>query len=106
MDLLFLHCGKKRYVTFYASKLCITPKYLCSIIKKVSGKTPAEWINEKTIHEIEYRLCHTQASIKEIAYELDFPNASFFGKYFKAQKGMSPKHYRETFINNSQSLSV
>lgn len=63
MDLLFLHCGKKRYVTFYASKLCITPKYLCSIIKKVSGKTPAEWINEKTIHEIEYRLCHTQVSI-------------------------------------------
>lgn len=100
MDLLFLHYGKKRQVAFYASNLCVTSKYLCSVIKKVSGKTPIEWINERTVNEIEYRLCHTQASIKEIAYELDFPNTSFFGKFFKVHKGMSPKHYRETFAEN------
>lgn len=100
MDLLFLHRGKKRSVTFYASELYITPKYLCAVVKKASGKTPTEWINEKAIQEIEYRLCHTQASIKEIAYELDFPNTSFFGKFFKVHKGMSPKHYRETFAEN------
>lgn len=99
MDLLFLYYGKKRYTTFYASKLCVTPKYLCSVIKKVSGKTTTEWINEKVIHEIEYRLCHTQAAIKKIAYELNFPNTSFFGKFFKRYKGMSPKRYRETYIN-------
>lgn len=100
MDLLFLRHGKKWSVTFYASELCVTPKYLSSIVKKVSGKTPTEWINENTVHEIEYRLCHTQASIKEIAYELDFPNVSFFGKFFKSHKGISPKRYRETCIKN------
>lgn len=101
MDLLFLHRGKKRSVTFYASELYITPKYLCAVVKKASGKTPTEWINEKAVHEIEYRLCHTQASLKEIAYELNFTNLSFFGKFFKAHKGLSPKHYRETWVKNN-----
>ncbi len=66
MDLLFAHHGKRRSVAFYASRLCITPKYLCCIVKKTSGKTPTEWINETTVREIEYMLCHTRASIKEI----------------------------------------
>lgn len=74
--------------------------------KAVSGKTPTKWIQEETIKEIERMLCHTRMPIKEIVYRLNFPNASFFGKYFKAQKGMSPKHYRETYINNSQFLNA
>lgn len=106
MDLLFLHRGKKRSVIFYASQLYITPKYLCAVVKKASGKTPTEWINEETVREIECRLCHTQATIKEIAYELNFPNLSFFGKYFKSAKGVSPKRYRENYVNQYQSLCV
>lgn len=94
--LLSLHHAQERSVTFYASKLCVTPKYLSTVVKKVSGKTPYVWIKEETIKEMEYRLCHTQSSIKEIAYELNFPNCSFFGKFFKAEKGMSPLLYRKT----------
>lgn len=105
-DLLFTQQGRKQSVTFYASNLCITPKYLCAVVKQASGKTPSEWINEETVKHIENMLCYTQMSIKEIACELEFPNLSFFGKFFKAQKGMSPKHYREAYIKNSQSLSA
>ena len=76
------------------------------MVKAASGKTPTKWIQEETIKEIERMLCHTRMPIKEIVYRLNFPNASFFGKYFKAQKGMSPKHYRETYINNSQFLNA
>lgn len=100
MDLLFAHHCRERSVAFYASKMCITPKYLATVVKDISGKTPTEWIREETIREIERMLCHTQMPVKEIAYRLNFPNASFFGKYFKAQKGMSPTHYRENYINN------
>lgn len=103
-DLLFVHHGKERKVSFYASKLCITSKYLNAIVKSASGKSPTEWIKEETIKEIEHLLCYTQASIKEIACWLNFPNLSFFGKYFKSAKGISPKRYRETYINNCQSL--
>lgn len=106
MDLLFVHHRWERSVAFYASQMCITSKYLTSVVKAASGKTPTKWIREETIREIEHMLCHTQMPIKEIVYQLNFPNVSFFGKYFKAQKGMSPKYYRETYINNTQSLNV
>lgn len=106
MDLLFVHYHLERSVAFYASKMCISSKYLTTVVKAASGKNPTEWIREETIKEIERMLCHTQTSIKEIAYRFNFSSASFFGKYFKAQKGMSPKRYRETFINNPQSLIV
>lgn len=102
-DLLFLHRGKERKVAFYASELCISPKYLTAVVKECSGKTPTEWINETAIREIEYMLCHTQSSIKEIVNELKFPNLSFFGKYFKAHKGMSPKYYRTAYLNTQLS---
>ena len=78
-------------------------KDLLFLVKECSGKTPTEWINETAIREIEYMLCHTQSSIKEIVNELKFPNLSFFGKYFKAHKGMSPKYYRTAYLNTQLS---
>ena len=65
-DLLFLYRGKERKVAFYASELCISPKYLTAVVKECSGKTSTEWINETAIREIEYMLCHTQSSIKKL----------------------------------------
>lgn len=102
-DLLFAQQGRKRCVAFYASNLCITPKYLYAVVKQASGRTPSEWINEETVKHIENMLCYTQMSIKEIACELEFPNVSFFGKFFKAHKGVSPKYYRTTYINTQLS---
>lgn len=94
MELLSNHFMQKRKVEFYASELCVTSKYLSAVVKQASGKTPAAWITEKVINEIKYRLLYSQATIKEIAFELNFCNISFFGKYFKSQTGMSPLHYR------------
>lgn len=102
MDLLFIYHLKERNVSFYASKLCVSSKYLTAIVKEVSGKSPSTWIREETVRDIEQLLCHTQTSIKEIAYQLNFPNVSFFGKYFKSLKGISPKQYREKYIQVNQ----
>ena len=68
------------------------------MVKAASGKTPTKWIQEETIKEIERMLCHTRMPIKEIVYRLNFPNASFFGKYFKQYVGVSPKEYRNKQI--------
>ena len=100
MKLLSDHITSERSVTYYASQLCITPKYLSTVVKLVSGKTPTDWIKEKLIDEMKYRLCHSQATIKEIAFQLHFPNNSFFGKYFKAATGVSPTRYRLIHCNN------
>lgn len=102
MELLSKYFTQERHVEFYASKMCISPKYLSTTVKQISGKTPTVWITNRTIEEIKHRLLHTQASIKEIAYALNFPNLSFFGKFFKRATGMSPKQYRA----NNMHLSI
>lgn len=95
MNLLLANLSQERNIGFYAEKLCITPKYLTSVVKKVSGKTPTDWIKEKMIEYIGDKLINTQMPIKEIAYEFNFSNQSFFGKYFKRNKGISPGEYRK-----------
>lgn len=94
-SLLEEHITRERQISFYASMLCVTPKYLSTIIKKVSGQTANFWINRKLIEVISHQLLHTSKSLKEIAYALNFSNSSSFGKYIKAQTGMSPTDYRE-----------
>ena len=88
------HYKSERSVTFYADKLCITPKYLSFIAKEVSGVTAGDWINQYVILEAKALLKFTRMSIQEIANTLNFPNQSFFGKYFKHHTGLSPKEYR------------
>ncbi len=87
--------NKERSVSFYADRLCITPKYLSQIIKKVSGFSAPEIINKYVILEAQHLLRHTDLSVKEIADQLNFPNQSFFYKYFKAHTGCTPNSYRQ-----------
>jgi AraC-like DNA-binding protein len=53
-----------------------------------------QFIQENTIKQIKYKLRHSDMSIKEIADAFDFPNPSFFGKFVKAQMGMTPLQCR------------
>ena len=92
--LISIHFQQQRQVSFYASELCVSPKYLSTSVKTASGRTAREWINDAVVKEMKYQLAYSGQSIKEIAYRLNFPNMSFFGKYFKAQTGMSPTSYR------------
>ncbi len=85
---------KERSVTFYANEMCVTPKYLSTVIKQVSGKTAGEWIADYVVFEAKALLKATGMSIQEIAYTLNFPNQSFFGKYFKEKVGMTPGQFR------------
>lgn len=94
MEELAKHYQEERSVGFYASKLCITPKYLTTIIKRVSGRSAAEWIDSYVILEAKNLLRYSNLSIQEVAYQLNFPNQSFFGKYFKHQTGYSPSAYK------------
>ena len=92
--LVSIHFMQHREVNYYASKLHISPKYLSTSVKTVSGRTVREWINEAVIKEIKYQLLNTALSIKEISGKLGFSDLSSLGKYFKTQTGVSPKTYR------------
>lgn len=97
IELLSSGFHKDRFVSDYGRKLNVTPKYLSTVCKNVSGKTASVWINEYLIEDIKYRLKYSTKSIKEIAMELDFPSISFFGKYVKAHLGVSPTDFRKQF---------
>ena len=86
---------KKLSVSEYAEELCITPKYLSTICRTVSGKSPTEWISEYVVEDITYYLKNTELTAAQICLELGFPNASFFGKYVREHLGMSPNEYRK-----------
>ena len=85
----------ERRVSWYAQQMGITPKYLSEIIKQISKRTPNEWIDSYVVLEIRVLLKNSTKSIKEITEELNFPNQSFLGKYFKEHVGMSPSEYRK-----------
>ena len=93
-ELLGEHYKHERSVGFYARQLCITPKYLTTLIKRISGKSVSEWIDNYVILEAKTLLKYSNMNVQEIAYYLNFPNQSFFGSYFKRNAGMSPSQYK------------
>ncbi len=88
------HYLERRSVSFYADRLCISSRYLTTIVRRVSGMSVSEWMNRYIMMEAKYLLKYTEMSIQEIAYKLSFLNQSFFGKYFKQHTGMAPSAFR------------
>lgn len=88
--------NKEREVVFYAKELCISPKYLSKIVFESSGKYAKDWIREYVILAAKALLKSNDYTVQQISYMLNFPNNSFFGKYFKSAVGCSPKKYQET----------
>ncbi len=89
------HC-QQRSVSFYASRLFISAKYLSLIIKESTGRSAAEWIDEYVILEAKNLLRYSGKNIQQVAYDLNFTNQSSFGKYFKHLTGMSPSEFQRS----------
>ena len=87
---------RERAVSFYASRLFISSKYLSSLVKEATGRTAAEWIDEYVILEAKNMLRFSGKNIQQIAYDLNFSNQSAFGKYFKHITGMSPTEFQRS----------
>lgn len=99
IDLIHQYCTHQREVCFYANELFITSRYLSHIVQEVSGTTAKNIIDKHVILEIKVLLQSTGLSIQEISNRLQFPDQSFFGRYFKKHTGISPTHYRQRFAS-------
>ncbi len=84
-----------RDLAFYAAQMNRTSKYISTVVKESSGKSAMEWIEKYVTLDAITQLTSTERTIKEIAYDLNFPSQSFFGKYFTRVVGISPAAYRE-----------
>ena len=95
---LHQHHKQERSPSFYADKLCMTPKYLSSILKQTTDCTLYHWITNFSLQEAKVLLKSSDMSIIQISEELNYPNSSFFARFFKKHTGMTPLQFR----NNRQ----
>ena len=98
-QLLGEHYRESRSVAFYADKLCITTRYLTTVVQDHYGRSPKEAIDTYTVMQIRLDLLQTDATLTELAYKYNFSSPSFFSDYFRRNAGCSPQEYR---IRNSQ----
>ena len=86
---------EKNYsVAQYADLMALTPNHLTQTVNQLTGKTSSQIIKAKQILEIKRLLVHTNLSVTEIAHRLNFPDQSYFAKFFKREAGLSPLQYR------------
>ena len=96
--------AKHRELSFYAQQLNITAKHLSRVVKETSGKSAMGWIEKQVILDAISQLLSSNISVKEIAYRLNFPSQSCFGKYFCRIVGVSPTTYREQHKHKSNNF--
>ena len=85
-------------VTFYADKLAIHPNYLNSLVKKHTGMSTKEIIQNRLLLETKYLLHSTKLSIKEISNKVGFSDPNYFTTFFKRLEKMSPASYRTSGV--------
>ena len=81
---------------FYAAHLSVTPNYLNTLCKKLTGKTAGEIIRNRIVLEAKRLLVNSEYTISQIAYELYFEDNSYFTKFFKANTGLTPAEFRKS----------
>lgn len=96
-ELLSKEFLRQRSVGFYADHLNVSRKYLSEVIKKYTGKTAGDWIDEVVVLEAKVLLQDKSLTINQISDQLNFSNQSIFGRFFKTVAGLSPLDYRKKF---------
>lgn len=81
-------------VKYFADKICLSPNYFGDMIKKETGKTPQERIQEKIIELAKEHIADTDKTVSEIAYTLGFQYPQHLSRMFKKRTGCTPNEYR------------
>lgn len=94
IQLVNQHACQEHKIGFYAERMCLTERYLGTVVRQASGVTAKEWIDRALTARIKVELRHTAKTIAQISDDMNFPNPSFFNKYYKRLTGSTPAEYR------------
>jgi AraC-like DNA-binding protein len=94
-QLLQAYSAQVRSVTFYADKLCVTPKHLTEMVREVTGKPASNLITEAVVLEAKALLQTTALPMSQIADKLHFADQFAFSRFFKKSTGLSPTAYKQ-----------
>lgn len=86
----------------YAKRMGITTSHLKDTVKAITGSAPGSIIRQQLIVEAKRLLAHSNVTVAEIGYCLNFEDASYFGRFFKRETGMSPIAFRQQVRNKYQ----
>ena len=84
-------------VQYVADALNVSPGYLSSLLKVLTGQSTQQHIHEKLIVKAKAQLSTTEMTVSEIAYGLGFEHPQSFSKLFKSKTNVSPLEFRATF---------
>lgn len=93
--LLNQHFRTRRTVQEYAELLHLTANHLNAVCRRVLNKTASALIHERVVVEAQRLLTHSALSVAQVAHELGFDDASYFGRYFRKYAGLPPEAYRQ-----------
>ena len=94
IQLVNQHAPQEHNLPFYASRLCLSPRYMSTLVRQVSGRAAKEWIDDALATRIKVALRHSDKPVGQISDELSFPNTAFFSKFFRRMTGQTPTEYR------------
>ena len=97
-ELLEIHYINERSVSFYAKQLGVHPNHLNAVIKKATGETAKESIQNRLLMEIKLLLYSTNLSVKEISNQMGFNDPNYLSTFFNKYEHMSPLQYRASFL--------
>jgi len=80
-----------------AAALHVSPGYLSSLLKVLTGQSTQQHIHEKLIEKAKAQLSTTSLTVSEIAYGLGFEHPQSFSKLFKSKTNVSPLEFRQSF---------
>lgn len=81
-------------VRYFADKLCLSPNYFGDMLKKETGKTPQEYIQEKVVELAKERMTDSRETVSRIAYSLGFQYPQHLCRLFKKRVGCTPNEFR------------
>ena len=95
----YLHSGKAQEfgpptVSYFAEEMHLSPNYFGDLIRKETGRSAQEYIQDKMIALAKDMIYDPEHSLSEIAYALGFKYPQHFTRLFKKKVGLSPKEYR------------
>lgn len=100
LKLVQQHAAVEHELSFYANVLGITNGHLSETTKTITGESAARLIRKRLMLEAKRLLVYSELTIAQIAEQLNFADASYFGRFFKRETGQTPRQFRTAFFRH------
>lgn len=94
-QLVATHLRETHRVSDYAARLCVSTNHLSKCVRRVTGQSPARWLEESLVLEAKVLLFQSTWSVGEIAEAVGVGDASYFSRLFKKHTGATPLAFRK-----------